>query len=235
MVASATTRSTAGDGNDTLNGDDGNDTLLGQAGTDILNGGNGNDTLEGGDGNDTLNDNSGANSLKGGAGDDILNGTGTFEGGTGNDTMTGQSFGNADTYVFNLGDGRRTRSTIASPPANGYSGIYSDTISFGAGITTAAVQLSRVGNDMVFQLQPDRPDHREGLVRDTRRAHRARRLRGRHRLGINEIRPVCPRCLNATSGDETVNGWDGIDLINGLAGNDTINGGLSNARHARRR
>ncbi len=37
-----------------------------------------------------------------------------------------------------------------------------------------------------------------------------------------------PAVFDATSGDDTVNGWDGIDLINGLAGNDTINGGLSN-------
>jgi len=95
---------------------------------------------------------SGANTMRGGAGDDTITGTGAFEGGTGNDTLSYSSYGNADTYIFNVGDGQDTITDRGYSPADGYSGSYSDTIVLGAGITPASVQLSRTGNDMVFQL-----------------------------------------------------------------------------------
>ncbi len=78
---------------DTLTGNNLANTLRGGAGnfTDTLSGGAGNDILEGGAGNDIL---------SGGDGDDIL------EGGAGNDILDGGA--DADTYLFNAGDGTDT-------------------------------------------------------------------------------------------------------------------------------
>ncbi len=124
-------------------------------------------TLEGGDGNDTLTDTSGNNSLKGGAGDDTINGSGTFEGGTGNDSLSDLDIGNADTYIFNAGDGQDTITEWSYSPADGYSSIYSDTISFGAGITAAQIQFLRSGNDLIFKVSETDQDHRQGVVVST--------------------------------------------------------------------
>ncbi len=53
-AATATTRSTRGDGTDILLGGAGADTLYGESGDDTLDGGDSNDVLDGGEGDDTL-------------------------------------------------------------------------------------------------------------------------------------------------------------------------------------
>src|SRR5205085_6318994 len=102
-----------------LAGGDGDDQLLGGAGTDTLSGGNGNDTLDGGDGDDTISDNYNTNVMRGGAGNDSIDGRGTFEGGTGNDVLTADDYYSADTYIFNLGDGKRSEERRGGKECNG--------------------------------------------------------------------------------------------------------------------
>ena len=112
----------SGSGN--LAGLAGNDVISGSLGNDFLDGGDGNDHLIGGDGNDRLNGGRGADFLSGGAGNDILGSGGfdnssfgvgglefwgegnTYQGGTGDDTLLGTV--NADTYLFDVGDGQDT-------------------------------------------------------------------------------------------------------------------------------
>ena len=161
-----------GSGNDTLLGDDtasnvagsahGDDFLDGGAGNDVLRGGGGNDVLRGGDGadylhgddsaadlgaayhgNDVLDGGAGADILYGGAGDDHLTG------GSGNDFLCGGDAdpsvpsGN-DTYYFDAGSGF---DQIADPDA---SAANSDVLALGPGISSAAVAMKRVGNDLLI-------------------------------------------------------------------------------------
>jgi Ca2+-binding RTX toxin-like protein len=131
------------------------DTLVGWDGKDSINGGTGNDSLaglcrrrhviDGGDGDDVLSDSDGANTLKGGLGSDTITGRGSMEGGKGDDSITGSDYSSAETYVFNLGDGK---DTVYDP---GYT-EYLDTLQFGAGIAASGVTLSHSGNDMVFKV-----------------------------------------------------------------------------------
>ncbi|MDB5802437.1 MAG: Hemolysin-type calcium-binding region, partial [Rhodocyclales bacterium] len=134
----------AGVGGSVINAGAGNDTVEGAAGNDTLYGGYGTDTLDGGDGNDTLIDQdnpSESTTFYGGAGNDYIVGSGTFVGGTGNDTLVGPTGAN-DTYLFNVGDGQDLISEF----------LGNDTLKFGPGIVPGSVALSRVGNDLVFQL-----------------------------------------------------------------------------------
>ncbi|NHZ35238.1 putative Ig domain-containing protein [Massilia rubra] len=92
------------------------------------------DTMSGGEGNDVLDARGGDDILYGKGGDD------TLIGGRGNDQLSGGS--GSDTYVFNLGDGRDllidTRET---------SGV-GNTLRFGAGITSADLRLTPMGNSL---------------------------------------------------------------------------------------
>jgi Ca2+-binding RTX toxin-like protein len=137
-----------GDGDDAVNGGDGIDTLLGSAGNDTLIGGNGDDTMDGGDDDDVLSDGVGNNTFRGGPGNDTITGTGTHEGGPGNDTLASSDQFFADTYVFNVGDGKDAVTEYGYPNSSSYY----DTLRFGPGILPANVTLSRVGDDLVFQV-----------------------------------------------------------------------------------
>ncbi len=115
-----------GGGPDTLDGGIGNDILIGGSGADKIFGEEGNDTLDGGDGNDTIN---------GYDGDDVLGG------GSGDDTLSGGA--GIDTYLFNQGDG--TDTIIESRNDM-------DTLRFGTGIAASDITLSRVGDDLILDI-----------------------------------------------------------------------------------
>jgi Ca2+-binding RTX toxin-like protein len=131
-------------------GGDGNDSLAGGAGNDNLDGGSGDDALDGGDGNDVISDGSGANTLKGGLGSDMITGRGTMEGGKGDDWITGSSYYSADTYIFNLGDGKDSIYDYGYPGS--LDSAYNDTLQFGAGIAASDVTVLHSGNDLVFRV-----------------------------------------------------------------------------------
>lgn len=84
----------------TVDGREGNDLIIGSDGNDNLVGGKGADTLDGGAGNDTL----GADIS------DYYSDGNVYDGGTGNDMIYGTQ--NADTYIFNAGDGQDTISDL---------------------------------------------------------------------------------------------------------------------------
>jgi trimeric autotransporter adhesin len=118
-------------GNNTLSGGAGNDTLYGGQGSDILIGGAGVNQLYGNEGNDTL------------SSDAVSTGGSAYEGGTGNDIITGGQ--QNDTYRFSIGDGQ---DTITDAGLAGFT----DTISFGTGITSSNLQFSRVGNNLLISV-----------------------------------------------------------------------------------
>ena len=95
---------------------------------------------------------------------------------------------------------------------------------FGAGIVAANVEVSRVGNDMIFKIS----DTDQVTIKDW------------FFYGgcyVEEIQFAdgttwtLDTLLNmsiatvGTSGADTITGWDGKDVIDGGAGNDTLNGG----------
>ncbi len=112
--------------------------------------------------------------LQGTAGNDVLVGystADTLDGGAGNDRLEGSNDG--DTYVFDAGYGQDTILDVQSD-------IFAtapDKVTFGAGVTTANVRLSRSGNDLIIAIdgQPDtlkilgavrRRQSRQSVLRD---------------------------------------------------------------------
>ncbi len=134
-------------GNDVFGGE-GNDSITGGNNADWLFGGAGNDTLDaisaennalfGDAGNDRLIGGSGSDWLEFGSGNDVLTAEGgndMLAGDSGNDNLQGGA-GN-DTYIFRRGDGQDTI----------YDHSGSDTISFGAGISIADVNIRKGGSN----------------------------------------------------------------------------------------
>lgn len=163
-----------GIGNDVLFGEGGNDWLYGEGGHDVWMGGANYDTLDGGDGLDYLNGGAGNDVLYGEAGDDTLDGGGgTYDqlrGGSGNNTfkataLTNDLYGDAgnDTYLLTVStsstiyDGQGIHNCIfGTGVVNGAqqlrSAMNSDTLEFGAGITTSSVALVLYAADLVVHL-----------------------------------------------------------------------------------
>ncbi len=111
----------AGDGQDVVTGGAGNDRLFGGEGGDVVTGGAGDDYVEGGVGADNLSGDAGVDRLMGGVGDDALSGgdgkdklvggsgDDVISGGAGDDHLWGGNWsadGDADTFVFQSGDGK---------------------------------------------------------------------------------------------------------------------------------
>lgn len=113
-----------GGGDDRVEAGDGNDTVLDGMGNDIVDGGADNDkitlltgenTVDGGTGSDFILTGYKNDDIMGGAGNDVISadsnafflfGNDRIEGGAGDDLMSGGS--GADTFVFNINDGRDT-------------------------------------------------------------------------------------------------------------------------------
>ena len=209
------------------------DMLHGYEGVDIMLGGEGNDYLNGQDGNDHLFGESGNDTLLGGNGND------TLVGGAGNDTLYG-SAGN-DVFVFSLGDGQ---DMIQADDAEGV-----DTLSFGAGITLADLQLEMAGSyDLVIKVGPDGDQVRlmnwyhSGMVKQ--RMDRIVFADGSS-MAVTELtaqKPVLGTDGNdylfglasdvdwfdGGAGNDTIYGNEGNDTLHGGAGNDTLSGGNGN-------
>jgi Ca2+-binding RTX toxin-like protein len=162
-------------GTDTLSDSTGSGAIYGLGGNDTISDTLGSDTLDGGEGNDTITDSgTGANALRGGEGNDTItfshNANNTIDGGAGDDlivvnTTTGTAFtsvntiaggkgvdrmqgwNGSDAYVFNRGDGV---DTILDTDYQVYS--QTDKLTFGTGITSANLSMSRTGYDLVVKV-----------------------------------------------------------------------------------
>ena len=209
----------AGDGADFADGGMGDDTVVGGSGNDTLYGGAGNDFLEGdngllGTGNDYLDGGAGEDTILGEAGDDAI------YGGADNDYLQGDK-GN-DTYIFGRGDGSDTIENYADDYAT-----TTDTVQFGAGITSADLRLGRDANDLQINIKgttdwltiwdwfsgdaykPDQFAFADGTMMTAEQIGA---------LGINTI-------IYGTPGDDYIVGSDGNDIIIGGTGDDTLIGG----------
>jgi Ca2+-binding RTX toxin-like protein len=190
--------------------------LVGGAGNDSLAGYAGDDRLDGGDGDDVLSDSDGANTLKGGLGSDTITGRGTMEGGKGDDSITGSDYSSAETYIFNLGDGK---DTVYDP---GYT-EYLDALQFGAGIAASGVTLSHSGNDMVFKVgATDQVSVKDWFSDPFYYIEQVQFADGT--LWSTDTLRAMFVLGQGTANADTLVGWDGKDSINGGAGNDSLVG-----------
>ena len=209
-------------------------TLRGLGGDDMLVGGGLADVLEGGDGNDTIKAYSGSNTLVGGRGNDVL------EGGL-----------EADTYVFNLGDGADSIREYGNPASG------SDTIQLGAGLTSGNTEVVRSGGDLVLRWAGNAGDSVTikgvfvaGSVYDWNLVEAVSFADGT-KWGVSEL--IGRLVQDGTASGETLTGLTyhsntlrglggddmlvggyladkligglGNDTLNGLAGNDMLDGG----------
>jgi trimeric autotransporter adhesin len=180
-------------------------------------------------GNNKFLGSSNSEAVSGGAGVDLLYGYGgndTLTGGTGADFLVGGS--GDDTYVFNLGDGL---DTVYDGYAGGSGGT--DTIQFGAGITTADVTVSEVGNDQDLVLRYSAGDSvilRNILNNGDHKIEQVRFADGTVWSFTDlVIRALAPTSGNSkfigTTGGEALSGGAGDDQLFGYGGNDTLTGG----------
>lgn len=158
--------------------------------------------LTGTDGNDSISGDDRANTLAGGKGDDYLSG------GRG-----------ADTYLFNLGDGRDTISETGDGDV--------DTIRFGAGIAAADIEMTRENGALILavagtedrvvisgwssgaQYQIERVEFADGAVWD----------------GAALAAKASAAPIMGTDRSDTLSGDQRDDVFNGRAGNDHLSGG----------
>jgi len=118
-----------GTGNDNLTGGAGADTIIGGAGNDVLAGGTGNDSITGGDGNDSITDGTGDDVIDAGAGNDTLtisSGSDNVDAGAGNDTISITGLTSADTIDGGTGtDTLTVTNSSASTTTPSFIGIES--------------------------------------------------------------------------------------------------------------
>ncbi|WP_273703716.1 calcium-binding protein [Candidatus Accumulibacter vicinus] len=201
---------TAGD--DTIDGRGGNDILSGLGGNDVILGGAGNDTLNGNEGNDLLTSGAGVDTLMGGVGTDTLDGRGDAA------TDSLQGGGDGDIYLFGRGSGADTIN-------EGGDAVSVDTIRVDADVSPSQLIAKRTGNDLVLQIAgtTDQLTVVGAYGAGAGTAVRIERIEFADATvwTETEIRLQVLAAL-ATSGNDTIVGFDGDDVISGLAGSDTI-------------
>ena len=140
LAETATTRSSAADGDDTVVGTRGDNTLYGGAGNDVISGGVDNNTMHGGDGDDVIQAIWGTNEIYGDAGNDWIDvaGSATITGGEGNDTFS-LSSGGGNVLITDFQEGDRLLLTPGSKGGVGLSVSYqgeNTVINYGATVIT---------------------------------------------------------------------------------------------------
>lgn len=184
--------------------------MSGVAMATIYQGTTGNDTLYGTSASDEFYGREGNDTLYGQGGDDRL------EGNAGNDTLYGGA--GDDIYWWGLGDGNDVvRNTASSSDA--------DALAFGPGISAGDVVLSRSTDNLVVTHAPS--GQWVQFVQNFSWTSNDNELDllsfdGGGSLTRAQIRAAL---LVATSGNDTLKGYETADILDGLAGADTLYGG----------
>ena len=194
--------------------------MYGGTGDDVMTGGDGNDGLYGEDGNDTLVGGAGNDTLQGG------NGTNILDGGSGADVYYGG--GGSDRYV--LGGLGNIQDNIIE---NGGT----DTVEFGAGVSTSQLSLFKEGNYLRIAMngssdylyitnwfysgiyQIEQFQFADGTVWTPSQLEA---------LGLTVNGTAGADSLSGSSistTTDTIYGLDGNDTIYGYGGNDSLDGG----------
>lgn len=210
---------TGTDNADIIYGMDGDDILNGGAGDDYLSGGLGNDTLIGGDGNDTLDGGEGDDDLQGGYGDDTY-----IYDGSGKDTVLDerwvkiarQEWYQSGWWLFKTWKYRWVYQDQLVDAGN-------DTVVFGENVKVQDVNISRSGNDLVFELKgTDNKLTIKDWYTTTEKRVENFMFEDGFIINANQILNL----MMDTSGNDTIApSDDGDNFIISSAGNDTITAG----------
>lgn len=192
----------------------GNDLVFGTAAGDTIDALSGNDNIHGLAGNDQL---------SGGAGDDLLmgdDGADILTGGVGNDSMVGGR--GSDTYLIEVGHGNDVIGNAAET-----TGGKVDRVFFGPGIDPATVVVKRIGNDLLLQISANDSVRMTSYFSGEAGNGTAVDEIAFHDGTIWDIVSIKAQVLQATAGDDVINGYDSVDTLVGLAGDDQLfgNGG----------
>lgn len=204
----------------------GNDSVRGLAGDDQISGGAGNDTLVGDDGNDLLIGGPGIDSIVGGEGRDTLDGRGDAA----VDDLAGGN--GADVYLFGRGSGADRINESASDPAI-------DVLRFQAGTAAIDVKFDITGpySPMLLRIVGTNDTIRFAApnIMSATGLDRIEFAEGTSWSQSDWIRRYFAD--QATSGNDTLQGFetsdvmigaDGNDYITGQGGNDSVDGGNGN-------
>jgi len=229
----------AGAGDDAITLDGQTDSVIyAEAGDDtVMLSGYGSATVDAGDGNDAvilgLNM---AGRINGGAGNDVLtkidiygiagiyNQSVTFTGGTGDDTLTGGS--EADTYIFNRGDGQDFISDV------GYSAVPGmDRLVFGAGIVASDIVASRENNNLVLRVNDPANPFASDLITIEGWDDAGRRIESIEFADgtVLTATALTNRSMLGTDGADTLTLWSDTTAADGKGGDDTIEAWVGDA------
>jgi Ca2+-binding RTX toxin-like protein len=219
-------------GNNTLTDSGGSDTIDGGAGDDvIIDQGSGTNLLRGGDGNDTVTfSHSANNTIEGGLGNDLVqsgqqdrgsaNYVNVFAGGAGNDRIVSGS--STDTYLFNRGDGQDNINDYGASVLGGAAGM--DRIVFGSGIAVGDVTVSRVGANLVLNINnPGNPAAVDRITVENwdNSLYRIEQVQFANGAVLSAAQ-LGQMATGATAGADTINMWSDTSSADGLGGDDTI-------------
>ncbi|WP_405118281.1 calcium-binding protein [Pseudomonas leptonychotis] len=188
-------------GDDLIFGTAQGDTIAALAGNDSIHGLGGNDLLSGGEGNDVLMGDDGNDTLDGGDGDDML------IGGRG-----------SDTYLFGIGHGLDVISNAAELTGK------LDRIVFDQSIEVSDVSLKRTGNDLLIQTSIDDSIRVTNYFSGEAGNGTAIEQIVFHDGTVWSIEDVKGQVLQATSGNDFIEGYASDDTLAGLAGDDRLFG-----------
>ncbi|OBQ45750.1 calcium-binding protein, partial [Halodesulfovibrio spirochaetisodalis] len=239
-VDSTVTFVNGGDGNDTINAETGHKKIFGGAGKDTITTGSGHDAVHGGTGDDTINTGAGDDFVEGGDGNDTItlgDGKNTVTGGLGDDIIHGGV--NQDTYIFNIGDGHDTIYDNAGGLTS--SGVSSDKLQFGAGITKEDLIFTAEGNDWLITFKNNSSDSiriknvmneyyrgidsihfidKSSISTSSIRFHLSSLTEGADTIDMSDF--VMPVTVKALGGDDTITTGNATTTVFGGKGNDTI-------------
>jgi Ca2+-binding RTX toxin-like protein len=164
----------------------------------------------GGSGNDWLDGSSGTDYLNGGNGDDTLS--------------MGGSLGvvDGDTYLFNRGDGQDSINDYGASVLGGVAGI--DRIVFGSGIAVGDIAVSRVGANLVLNINnPGNPAAVDRITVENwdNSLYRIEQVQFANGAVLSAAQ-LGQMATEATAGSDTINMWSDMSSADGLGGDDTI-------------
>lgn len=186
------------------------DLVFGTAGADVVDALAGNDNIHGLGGNDQLSGNAGNDVLMGDDGNDTLNG------GAGNDTLVGGR--GSDTYMFGAGHGSDVIDNAAETSGK------VDRIVFDASIDRNAVSVRRQGDDLWIQTSGTDSIKVTNYFRNQMVGGVAIERIEFNDGTVWDIEAVKGMVLQASAGNDVVEGYDSDDTLSGLAGDDRLSG-----------
>lgn len=191
---------------------------------DLIFGSTAGDILDARAGNDNVHGLAGDDQLSGGAGDDVLmgdDGDDTLIGGAGNDSLIGGR--GSDTYLFEVGHGNDVIDNAAQ-----VTGTRLDRVVFGQGIDPAAVSVERNNSHLLIHTSAS----------DSVRLNNYFSGEAANSMAVDEIvfhdgtvwtvADVMGMVLQASDGDDLIEGYASDDVLSGLAGHDFLYGNGGN-------